>query len=338
MITFSKFKKSLAKKELLNNLYYGKIEQSCYWAAEYICAGHFSELWDIILFFLGKHIHLGNPKLPIYIEMRFQTFKEIVRNGYIDNVIALRNNEKIRKLFAELISVLCLSKKKNSYDTIKVEDADFDIINITNHLHATNISYAQKCFRKGDPSELFIALNEFVFNISTKNTMRAAYWVEWIMEFEKKCISKKKKCEGERREKAPVESKMQKDVIWIIWETLINEASNRDKLISRNMNSLLKLFCIQYTSATKRRRRFLIYFAISLITESWDLSTSIFTDKMTVEKVVLNINVIYKQIKKNEEKTKTGYLFNNSFTNIEAEKSMQKIEQMKQINTVIPRN
>ena len=49
--TFSKFKLTEVKKQLIDNMLKENIEQSCYWSAELVCSGHFPELWDCIFHF-----------------------------------------------------------------------------------------------------------------------------------------------------------------------------------------------------------------------------------------------------------------------------------------------
>merc|ERR1712195_204880 len=117
--------------------------------------GHYNDIWDLILDTMSKNIHLGNPKLPIYIELRFNDFKNIVNNGYIGNELKLRNDKKIRKLFAEIICIMCSSKKKLAISNIKIPPEDYKITNISYKLKADNISYAQRVYKNEDPKELF---------------------------------------------------------------------------------------------------------------------------------------------------------------------------------------
>ena len=328
-ITFSEFKKTDVKKELIKNLYNSKIEPACYWCAEMICAGHYTDLWEIIIGFYTKHIHIGNPKLITYLELRMNNFKEIVNNGYRDQELRLRNNSKMRKLFCEVICVLCDARKKHCYNEVKVKKEDFDMTQMTERFKAPTVSYADEVFLKDDPKELFIAANELAYNLSEegKNSVNACYWMEWIIQFELICKQKKEKCKCERRTFAKVDDKHQMDIIWIIWDIFLKESLKRNALVQRIVNSALNMFCLKYTSGCNKKRRLLMYFVIEVFTEPYSLEEDIAKDKDKILCIIQNINKIYKQIKKNEHSPGTDYLYQNvKATNLE--KTIAKLETM----------
>lgn len=337
--TFSEFKKTDAKKELTTSLQKSKIEPACYWSAELICAGHYADLWDTIIGFYTKHIHIGNPKLVTYLDLRISNFKELVNNGYRDQEIRLRNNEKMRKLFCEVMCVLCEAKRRHCYAEVKVRKEDFDLTHMTERFKAPNVKYAESIFLKEDPKELFIAANEFAYNLAEdgKNCVSACYWMEWIMEFESICKQKKEKFKCERRDFANVETKCQMDIIWIVWDIFLEESKKRGTLIQRIVNSALNIFCLRYRSGCHKKRRLLMYFIIGVLTEPFSIEEEIVKDKAKIGVITQNINKIYKQIKKNEYSPGTDYLFENTKTS-NLEKTIEKLDKMNSLGEeYIPR-
>lgn len=338
-VTFSKYKLSDVTKALLKAMANSRIEPACNWSAELVCAGKFIELWETLLVFMGKYIHLANPRLPTYVHLRYETFKNIMSNGYRGNELRMRNNPKIRSLFAEMISVLCYSNKLHQYESIKISKSEeYDVTTMSEKLKAPHVNYLDGVFIKGDPPELFIALNEFAFHLSNESgssSHLACYWLEWIMEFYNICKSKKMLCKCERRANVPVDDKLQMDPIWIVWQIVTKSAcasKSNSKPTTQTLNAkiidcLFKMYCIRFTLSVKKKRRYLIYFAVSLLTQPYSTRQDIILPdyKDKIINVVQKIDAVYREIKKNEISPKMDYLFQNG-TKSDLDRTIAKLD------------
>lgn len=325
-LTFSMYKKTKVIQELLQSIINHKIENSLYWSSELICSGYFTELWETIILYLSKYIHLGNPKLPIYIEKRFNQFKSIVNNNYLDNEIDMRNNHTIRTIFAQIIIILCLSKNKNKYQQVNINYIeDFDYSSLTLKLKSPNIEYAKPILSPNDPQDLLMFINEFCFHISetSKNSSMAFYWIEWILVYDKLCKSNNNKnnCLSVVRDFVKVQDKYKNDIIWIIWDAIFHECKKRNNnILSKILHSLLTIYSIKFTSLNKKKRRYVLYFAVSLLTDPTDYSIEIIDNKNkeTIDIIINKINLIYNDIKKNQITDKNIDIYQNNITNVKS--------------------
>ena len=331
-ISFSQYKKMEVKKKLIESLLSANMEPSCYWSIELLCAGHFGELWEIILYYISKYIHLGNPKIAIYIEMRYKIFRNIMNQGTFVSELDARNNNSIRKLFAEIICVCAMSPKKPSFEQIKIKSQnEFDSIQMATKLKADNITYIRESFLHKDPRELFIAMNEFAYSLSKNgnNMSEACYWIEWTLEFESLCKKRKQVLRCEPRN-YKVENKFRTNVIWIIWDIILDYTNMKNNsIITKIVNSIINLFTIKYTEGTPKRRKYLLYYTIELLTENVNLNIDILPDKNIIQNIINQINTIYKQVKKTEIPPKTEYLFNGLDKKKSIEKSIKQMEVLK---------
>jgi hypothetical protein len=144
---------------------------------------------------------------------------------------------------------------------------------------------------------------------------------------------------GERRSTMPVESKFQMDPIWIVWELILTQTKTQpglEPVIGKIMQGLLKLYCLRYTDGVKKKRRYLIYFAICLLTEPVVLTQEMVANKDLIETVVKKIDTVYKQVKKNEIAPKTDYLTGSaSGAKTDLDKTIEKMDKLNSMNTII---
>ena len=179
------------------------------------------------------------------------------------------------------------------------------------------------------------------FNLSneSKDIISCCYWIEWLIEFDcmKRC--KKEICKCERR-LYNVEPCYQKNLIWVIWDIFIYKSKLQSKLVEKTVQACLNMFTLKYVTSINRKRKYLLYFVVSLLCEKSIQDCNILkeTQKTKLINVLNNLNSIYEQVKKNECSPQTAYLFSDlKKKNLNA--TIKKLETLQSLGSnFIPRN
>lgn len=321
--TFSEFKKTDARRELLCAIAQGKFEPACYWCAELVCAGHLLEVWESVILYLGKCVHLSHTTVAPYLQTRMENFRTIVRCKTIETLLEVRNIVEIRRMFGEIMCVLCSVKRRHSFDMVKIRAEDMNVLQIKTHFRATSPEFAAPP-RPGDPAEIFPFMNELAFAVTATqhrgeaSQMQACFWLEWIYDYEARCKTSKQplRCAARTDVGGTAESvspmaaippKHARDVVWMIWENLLFVARHRSPGLQKIARSLMHLFCLKYGAGTHRRRKLLLYVVIALLCEPVHFETAFLTptQQAQVQMVKQNVDHIYDQIAAYRETMRT---------------------------------
>jgi hypothetical protein len=177
----------------------------------------------------------------------------------------IRNHEVARSLVCETAVALAVAKKQKplTLPTIKPLH-DFQPETVRENLRATTQSSCLPFIKAEDPYELKIPFNEFCYSIQTRDTLRALYWMSWILTYarEQKKRTKQSLIVAERRNPY-VSSKYARALVWMFWD-VINAHSNT------YVEALYRLYCLRWEPKMAKPRQPLLLIAVMYVTETPD--------------------------------------------------------------------
>ncbi len=308
--SFSGFKKTEVIKTLFKSIETGKVENACHWITECMVSGYSLEILDKLIALSSKVVHINNPKLPEYLWRKYSYFYKNIDNINLQKdkhlIIHFRNNQVLRNLLFDIVSVITLSSKSKRYDKYpKInEETEFIFDNIKKRLHAQCSYCPDILFKFTDPEELRVVINEIMFHFKNINSGydNCCYWIAWIFQWEKKNKKMKHKFEIDERDIKDVKKSYCKDIVWLIWSAILVEAMERDGIVKSQVQSLYQLFKYDFSGPKRNLKIPLIYHAIGYLTHTVKYDIPIIKDKKTYIRCQCNVNQMFKMKKISENK------------------------------------
>jgi hypothetical protein len=238
-----------------------------------------------------------------------------------------RNNQEIRNLLTDVITILTFSNKfvnklpKINDKNLAKEDKKYKIA-------SNNFNIIHNIINGEDDKDLIIAANEIMYQLKNGKLEDAIYWYLWIDKLDK--FKKKNKINfyAKKRNVKLINDKYQSDWIWLIWE-IIFLCCNNNKICNQ-LNALQNIYILKYSSSAKNKKQYIIYQAFGLVKENINWNIPLINNYEYRIQAICNINQLYKSkiINMNTEieYEKINNIVNDSGIIIKTEKNTKPIK------------
>ena len=229
-ITFTGFKKNHVINALFKSIETKKIEEACHWTTECILSGYSDILFEKLIIFISKVIHINNPNLPLYILRKKKVYNNqiaLLNDKDKDRFILLRNSQMIRNLFFDIVTTLCTSPRTKKYDKYSKIDIveDFKYENMKKRLCSKMHILPDHIIRFNDADDIRIIINEIFTMCKNKQFGydRCCFWIQWLLRWEAQHKKKKIHWNIDYRDIKEVKEKFRCNIIWVIWEVIMKK-------------------------------------------------------------------------------------------------------------------
>ena len=192
--TISGYKKRDAINVFQSSIINNRLEEALYWCVELHISTYDKDIWKSIFDIYKKYIHINNPKLFFYILQREDEYNKIINIYPKKHYIFSRNNQEIRNLFCDLISILTLSKKNNLFLDKYLPKININRITKTelkNRILDENYNIIQDLGYETLNNTEILCINQIFHNLNNhQGTLKNCFY--WYLLLEKSSKDKKK--------------------------------------------------------------------------------------------------------------------------------------------------
>jgi hypothetical protein len=311
--SFSGYTKSAVFAQWQKCLHKQQYEEACHWTAELDASGWQGEVWQKLILFASKQVHLHCPKLPQLMARNFAYYQlHTLQHGKQPPAPQWqpRNHAQLQQNLCQMIGLVTLSSKGPVYALPSVDLTKIDAHELVAGTHAWLVPLVDEA---DDPSVVQI-LSTLLCQVEAKCTHKIVYWLGVLVEFEK----------SQKQNKVPVLMAPRKpllpdeqsyrhvyldaphasDWVWLLWQALARGSSSSSSSTSgrshyvKTLKALGYLFAFDYSTSKRNGRLPILLHAIQLGYANVNWTQSIYSapNRPLIEKACQNVSMLYANI------------------------------------------